>query len=67
MLSNFMRTPNMSCIHNENLKENIMNEILEMNVGDFIETLYEKGFAETLKVDSAITKLVEEKFESLGE
>ena len=38
-----------------------------MNVGDFIETLYEKGFIETLKVDSAITKLVEEKFESLGE
>ena len=57
----------MSCIHNENLKENIINEILEMNVGDFIETLYEKGFAETLKVDSAITKLVEEKFESLGD
>ena len=57
----------MSCIHNENLKENIMSEILEMNVGDFIETLYEKGFAETLKVDSAITKLVEEKFESLGD
>ena len=44
-----------------------MNEILEMNVGDFIETLYDKGFAETLKVDSAITKLVEEKFESLGD
>mgnify|MGYP001175819165 FL=1 len=57
----------MSCLHNENLKENIMNEILEMNVGDFIETLYEKGFTETLKVDSAITKLVEEKFENLGE
>ena len=57
----------MSCLHNENLKENIMNEILEMNVGDFIETLYEKGFTETFKVDSAITKLVEEKFENLGE
>ena len=57
----------MSCIHNENLKENIMNEILEMSVGDFIDILYEKGLEETLKVDSAITKLVEEKFESLGD
>ena len=57
----------MSCIHNENLKENIMNEILEMNVGDFIDILYEKGLEETLKVDSAITKLVVEKFESLGD
>ena len=57
----------MSCIHNENLKENIMNEILEMNVGDFIYILYEKGLEETMKVDSAITKLVEEKFESLGD
>lgn len=57
----------MSCIHNENLKENIMNEILEMNVGDFIDILYEKGLEETIKVDSAITKLVEEKFESLGD
>ena len=57
----------MSCLHNENLKENIMNEILEMNVGDFIDILYEKGLEETLKVDSAITKLVEEKFESLGD
>ena len=57
----------MSCIHNENLKENIMNEILEMNVGDFIETLYEKGFAETLKVDSAITKLVDEIFVNFGD
>ena len=43
----------MSCIHNENLKENIMNEILEMNVLTLSMSCMKRK-EETIKVDEQL-------------
>lgn len=61
-LFKIIKDKNMSCLHNEEVKESIQNEVAEMSVNDF-SNLVEKHDLGIDVVDDIFYRLVEKIFE----